>query len=238
MIGRRMPSLPIWSFLAITVPLVLTPGASTAVVLRNSVSGGIRAGVETAIGTNLASICYGLVSAFGLALSLRRWPSMWEVLRVGGTIYLAWLGVRSIARAVAPQQAMQSRHVRTLLSARGVPPPLAAAHLAVARSRRPRALSHGRWAHAIEGFLTNVLNPAIATFYLIILPQFIPSDAPAARSALMLTTVHVGLAASWHVTWAAAGGTLAHVLSSGSPRRLLDGLTGIALLFLAARMLF
>jgi threonine/homoserine/homoserine lactone efflux protein len=233
-----MPTLPIWSFLAVTVPLVLTPGASTTVVLRNSVSGGIRAGVETAIGTNLASICYGLLSAFGLALSLRRWPSIWEVLRVGGTVYLAWLGARSILRAVAPPPAMQPRHIRTLLSAPGAPPPLAAAHLAVARSPRPRALSPGRWSHPIEGFLTNVLNPAIATFYLIILPQFIPRDAPAARSALVLTTVHVGLAASWHITWAAAGGTLAHVLSSAAPRRILDALTGIALLFLSARMLF
>ena len=252
-----MRSLPIWSFLAITVPLVLTPGASTAVVLRNSVSGGIRAGVETAIGTNLASMCYGLLSAFGLALSLRRWPSMWEVLRVGGTIYLAWLGARSILRAVGPHPATPSRHVRTLLSARGAPPPLAAAHPAVAsasakatarprrsaygakagRSPRPRVLSHGRWAHGIEGFVTNVLNPAIATFYLIILPQFIPGDAPAVRSALVLTTLHVGLAASWHVTWAAAGGTLGHVLSSGGPRRTLDALTGVALLFLSVRML-
>lgn len=212
MICARMPSLPIWSFLAITVPLVLTPGASTAVVLRNSVSGGIRAGIETAIGTNLASICYGLLSAFGLALSLRRWPSMWEVLRVGGTIYLAWLGARSIVRAVAPHPWTPPRQVGNI--------------------------SHGRWAHAIEGFVTNVLNPAIATFYFIILPQFIPRDAPSVRSVLVLTTVHVGLAASWHVTWAAAGGTLAHVLSSGAPRRTLDALTGIALLFLSARMLF
>jgi threonine/homoserine/homoserine lactone efflux protein len=207
-----MPTLPIWSFLAITVPLVLTPGASTAVVLRNSLSGGIRAGVETAIGTNLASVCYGLLSAFGLALSLRRWPSMWEVLRVGGIIYLAWLGVQSIRRAVSPHPALPARHLRTI--------------------------SDGRWSHAIEGFATNVFNPAIATFYLVILPQFIPRDAPAVRSALVLTSVHVGLAASWHVTWAAAGGTLANVLSSGAPRRALDALTGMALLLLSARLLF
>jgi threonine/homoserine/homoserine lactone efflux protein len=206
-----MSNLPIWSFLAITVPLVLTPGASTAVVLRNSVSGGIRAGVETAVGTNLGSVCYGLLSAFGLALSLQRWPSMWDVLRVGGTVYLAWLGIQSIRRAIAPRPATDTRRVRTI--------------------------SRGRWAHGIEGFLTNVLNPAIAAFYLIILPQFIPKEAPAVRSALVLTTVHVGLAASWHVAWAAAGGTLAQALSSGWPRRSLDAVTGLALLFLSLRML-
>jgi threonine/homoserine/homoserine lactone efflux protein len=206
-----MSRLPIWSFLAITLPLVLTPGASTAVVLRNTLSGGTRAGVETAIGTNLGSVCYGVVSAFGLALSLKRWPSMWTVLRVGGAIYLAWLGIHSIRRALwAPQPVF---------------------------STGLRSISRGRFAHALEGFLTNALNPAIATYYLVILPQFIPAESPAIRSALILTAVHVTLASSWHVTWAAAGGTLAHALASGAPRRVLDAATGIALLLLAARML-
>ncbi|MGB2715924.1 MAG: LysE family translocator [Vicinamibacterales bacterium] len=207
-----MRNLPIWSFLAITVPLVLSPGASTAVVLRNSVSGGIRAGVETAIGTNLGSVCYGLLSAFGMALTLRHRPSIWEFLRVGGALYLAWLGFHSMWRAVSPHPPVQASRVRTI--------------------------SRGRLAHAVEGFVTNALNPAIATFYLIILPQFIPKDASAVRSALVLTMVHVGLAASWHVTWAVAGGTLAHTLASGKPRRALDAGTGLALLFLSARMLF
>ena len=73
--------MPVWSFLAVTVPLVLTPGASTAVVLRNSISGGMRAGVETAAGVNSGSAVYGLVSAFGLAVALRKWPAMWVALR-------------------------------------------------------------------------------------------------------------------------------------------------------------
>ena len=34
--------LNLWGFAAITVPLVATPGASTAVVLRNSLAGGNR----------------------------------------------------------------------------------------------------------------------------------------------------------------------------------------------------
>ena len=59
-----------------------------------------------------------------------------------------------------------------------------------------------------EGFLTNLLNPSIASFYLIVMPQFIPRDAPIVRSVLLLTAVHVGLALTWHLVWAAAGGTL------------------------------
>jgi threonine/homoserine/homoserine lactone efflux protein len=205
-----MARLPIWSYLAVTVPLVLTPGASTAVVLRNSLTGGIRAGAATAIGTNLASLCYGLLSAFGLALALRRWPSVWEVVRIAGAAYLAWLGVRSIRRAFEPEVLP----VATVVEGR----------------------SSGRLRPAFEGFAINALNPAIATFYLVILPQFIPPDAPAVRTALILTAVHVSLAWSWHMAWAAAGGTLARSLTGGLPRRVLSACTGVALLGLAIAM--
>jgi threonine/homoserine/homoserine lactone efflux protein len=199
--------LPIWAFIAVTVPLVLTPGASTAVVLRNSIAGGTRAGLVTAAGVNTGSFCYGLLTAFGFALALRRWPSAWTLLRTGGLLYLAWLGVQSLVRA---------RHRR---------PGVAVADVTAG----PRSA----WRPLYEGFVTNALNPSIATFYLVLVPQFIPQGAPVARSALVLTGLHIALAASWHAVWAAAGGTMAHLLASGRPRQVLEALSGLALLALA-----
>ena len=202
---------PVWSFLAVTLPLVLTPGASTAVVLRNSISGGTRAGVETAAGVNTGSIAYGVLSAFGLAVALQRWPAIWLVLRYAGAGYLTWLALRSLAAAVSPP-----------------PRPVLAGVAPVRRA----ALSN-----VSEGFFTNFLNPAIATFYLVVVPQFVPTGAPVARSVLLLMTVHVTTALTWHLVWAAAGATLARTLSAGPARRTLDGATGVALLFLAGRVL-
>jgi len=88
-----------------------------------------------------------------------------------------------------------------------------------------------------EGFITNAANPAIATFYFIVLPQFIPAHAPIVSTALLLTAVHVSLAVSWHAVWAAAGGTLARTLGAGRPRRILELSAGVALLALAASLL-
>ena len=203
--------LPVWSFLAVTLPLVLTPGASTAVVLRNSISGGTRAGVETAAGVNSGSIAYGVLSAFGMAVALRRWPAIWVVLRYAGAGYLAWLAVRSLAAAVAPR-----------------PQPVVTAAAPVRR---------GPLNNIAEGFFTNFLNPAIATFYLVVVPQFVPAGAPVARSVLLLMIVHVAIALSWHLVWAAAGATLARWLSAGPARRALDAATAVALLVLAGRVL-
>jgi threonine/homoserine/homoserine lactone efflux protein len=206
---KRVP-LNLWAFTAITVPLVATPGASTAVVLRNAVAGGTRAGVATALGANAGSICYGLLTAFGVSVVLQRWPIVWVALRVGGTAYLAWLGFRSLMRA------------RTYV-ARGAAADAPAPRPPLARSVR-------------EGFVTNVLNPPLAAFYLLILPDFIPRDAPFAASALTLTAIHVGLAVAWHCTWAAAGGTLSATLGRTRPRRILEAITGTALLALALKL--
>ena len=199
-----------WGFAAITVPLVATPGASTAVVLRNSLAGGIRSGIATAIGANTGSACYGLLTAFGIAVTLQRWPMVWLVLRAGGTAYLAWLGLRSL-RLAWTYRAPDAR------VAGGQPrPPLS-------RSLR-------------EGFVTNALNPSLATFYLLIVPQFVPRGAPVVASVLTLTAFHVALALTWHLTWAAAGGTLSDTLTRTRPRRVLEGISGAALLALALKM--
>ena len=87
-----------------------------------------------------------------------------------------------------------------------------------------------------EGFVTNALNPAIATFYFVIVPQFVPRGAPIVRSVLILTAVHVVLAVTWHIVWAAAGGRLARTLAAGRPRRILELIAGTALLVLSLKL--
>lgn len=200
----------VWAFAAITAPLVATLGASTAVVLRNSLAGGVRSGVATAVGTNSGSICYGLLTAFGMSAALERWPKVWLALRIGGAVYLAWLGVRSLYVAATYTQSDAA------LNAAVPPPPL---------SQSVR-----------EGFLTNALNPSLASLYLVVVPQFIPRGAPFAESALVLMAIHVSMAATWHVTWAVAGGALAATLSRTGPRRALEAITATALLALALKV--
>ena len=200
----------ILGFVAVTLPLVATPGASTTVVLRNSIAGGTRIGLFTALGCNAGNLLFGVLTAFGFAVALQEWPTAWLVLRILGVAYLAWLGLRSLAR--------------------GVRPSVAATPQSTDGSRQ------GAWQSATSGFFTNVLNPSLAAFYFIVVPQFIPNDEPFARSALILSAVHVSIAFPWHSAWAVAGSTMARILSGGRPRQALDLITGIALLALAVKI--
>ena len=102
--------------------------------------------------------------------------------------------------------------------------------------RRVEAVRRATWRSTGSGFLTNILNPSLTAFYLIVLPQFIPRDEPFARSALILTTVHIAMAFSWHAAWAFAGGTLTRSLSGTRARQTLEIATSVALLGLAAKV--
>ena len=202
----------LWAFAAFTVPFVMSPGASTALVLRNSVAGGVRAGVETAIGVNVGSVCYGLLTAFGVAVLLQRFPIAWATMRIAGVAYLSWLGAASLLRALT------GRAGPTAMSADG--------------GRKPLATN------VVEGFVTNMLNPSIAAFYLLIVPQFVPRAGRVPESVLLLTALHVTLALTWHLTWATAGGTLASTFSRTGPRRAMEAVMGVALLAIAAKVAF
>jgi threonine/homoserine/homoserine lactone efflux protein len=200
----------LWAFAAVAAPLVLSPGASTALVLRKSIAGGTRAGVETAVGINAGSAFYGLLTAFGVTVLVQRWPTAWTALRIAGTAYLAWLGFEALRRAFTADE-------RPLTTT-------------TAGDKQPLARN------LVEGFFTNLLNPSIAAFYLLIVPQFIPRGADIASSVMMLTAVHVAMAVTCHMTWAAAGGALAVTLGRSGPRRFLEGVMGVALLGLAAKV--
>ena len=161
---------------------------------------------------NAGSVCYGILTAVGVALVLQRFPLAWAMMRIGGALYLSWLGAASLARACTGR----------------------AAAAAATTSGARRALVQ----NVAEGFVTNLLNPSIAAFYLLILPQFVPAGAAARSGVLMLTAMHVMLALTWHCSWAAAGGTLSATLSRSGPRRAIEALMGAALLAIAVKIAF
>lgn len=94
----------ILAFIAITAPLVVTPGIATTLVLRTSLLSGIASGLTIAAGAALASTSYGVLSGTGTTLLANRYPGALTALEIGGGAFLLWLAGHSIWRAFGREE--------------------------------------------------------------------------------------------------------------------------------------
>jgi threonine/homoserine/homoserine lactone efflux protein len=198
------------SYVSITFLFAVTPGATTAVVVRSALSDGRRAGFVTATGAAAGNATQAAAAGVGLAVLLHQWPAAFALLRVAGALYLASLGLKSLWRLRA-----------------AVPPAPAA--------RGPAAAPTG--SHFRQGLLANLLNPSVGTFYLAILPTFLASVGTPAPF-VVLAAIHITIAFACHICWATAFDRLRSWLARPVFWRTLEAATGVALLALALKMFF
>jgi threonine/homoserine/homoserine lactone efflux protein len=205
------------AYLTFTAILVVTPGSTTAVVVRNTLAGGRTAGLAAAAGAALGNTSHATAAGLGLTMVLARWPLALTVVRVAGAAYLAWLGIVSVYRV--------ARHADGGL---GFSSPADSR----ASGDRQRALS----TPVRQGLTVNLLNPAIATFYLAVVPSFLPEGASGWYFA-GLAALHIVMAFVCHGVWALGLDTLRQLFRPPLARRSLEALTGAALLGLSVRVL-
>jgi threonine/homoserine/homoserine lactone efflux protein len=201
------------AYLAATFALVVTPGAITAVVVRNTLASGHRAGVLAALGAAVANVVHATLAGLGLWALVGRWPAVLDTMRLGGAAYLAWLGLKSLASIWRRDAAMANPEPGTRSLERGT-------------SSAP----------FLEALGFNLLNPAIISFYLAVVPTFIPATPPRFYFAVLAAT-HVSLALLCHTGWATAFHALRQLFARPGVRTTFQLGTAIAMLWLAARVL-
>ena len=75
--------------------LNLTPGADFLFIMSSGLSGGPRMGVAAALGVNLGIVVHILAAAAGLSALLLAYPAAYDVIRICGAAYLAWMAVQA-----------------------------------------------------------------------------------------------------------------------------------------------
>jgi threonine/homoserine/homoserine lactone efflux protein len=201
------------AYLAVTAVLVLTPGSTTAVVVRNTLAGGHRAGLTAALGAATANSTHATLAGLGLWVLVGRWPAVVDTIRLAGASYLAWLGLKSLMRARPGWHVPQAP--------------------AETRAGSPEVKAHRP--SFVEGLTVNLLNPAVISFYLAVVPTFVPAPAPPFYFAGLAAT-HVTMALACHAAWATAFHVLRRVFARPGVRIVLELATATAMLWLAARV--
>ena len=199
----------VWAFIAVDVALILVPGPDFALVSRNTLRGGRRAGIFTAFGANLGLVIWGLATVLGLAALLAASATAYSVVKYAGAAYLITLGVLTLWRSVA-RKASDPRRWRASSS------PVST----------KSALS--------QGLVGSLLNPKSAVLYTALLPQFIPESAPLLPNLLLLAVINTVLALIWFCFCAIALDWLQRRL--GAVLRWVERASGLLLVALGLRV--
>jgi threonine/homoserine/homoserine lactone efflux protein len=84
------------AFCGVALVLAVTPGPDMALVMRNALRGGRPAAFRTILGITVGLFGWALATAVGVAAVLAASATLFTALKVGGGIYLAYLGIRTL----------------------------------------------------------------------------------------------------------------------------------------------
>jgi threonine/homoserine/homoserine lactone efflux protein len=139
----------LWLFVLSGLLLNITPGPDTLYIIGRSSTQGWRAGAVAALGISAGTLVHICAAALGLSAILAASATAFTVVKFIGAAYLLYVGIVLI-RSANSVQASPSTVVPRSATIRGI---------------------------FIQGFLTNVLNPKVALFFLAFLPQFVDPEA-------------------------------------------------------------
>lgn len=191
------------AFGLVVAVLAVTPGLDTMLVVRSAAVSGRAYAIGVIAGVGLGTLAWGTLAAAGVSAVLLASPWAYEVLRWAGVAYLAWIGLRMIVSAIRGRRS--GAHDRV----------------------EPRGDS--LWSGVRQGAITNLLNPKVGAFYVAVLPQFIPADAPAALWGVALAAVHVAIATLWLGVLLTLARAARRWLEKPTTVRAIDGLAGTAI---------
>ena len=197
-----MPAHQWLLFIAAGVLLNLTPGPDVFFIIAHAARRGVRAGVVAALGISAGCCVHVLAAAVGVSALVAASATAFGVLKWLGAIYLVYVGTRMVIAGLGGSGPS---------GARG----------GAADALVPLVTVFRR------GFLTNVLNPKVALFFLAFVPQFIaPGSAHAPAMFLLLGLLFTFNSTLVNTGWACAAAWAAR--RAGAMQRAMRWLDGVA----------
>jgi threonine/homoserine/homoserine lactone efflux protein len=147
----------LWLFVLSGLLLNITPGPDTLYIVGRSSTQGARGGAVAALGVGAGALVHICAAALGLSAILAASATAFRIVKIVGAAYLVYVGI-SLIRSKSSVRSSSAGSVERRFPLRGI---------------------------FFQGFLTNVLNPKVALFFLAFLPQFVLTDAPSKPLAFL-----------------------------------------------------
>lgn len=189
-------------FIITCILLIILPGPDTAIVTKNTVTGGKRAGIQTMLGSCLGLSIHTIASVAGLSAILVQSAIAFTVLKYVGAAYLCYLGVRTLMNMRANKANVDET---LLVEAKGN-------------------------SDFKQGFITNITNPKVAVFFLTFLPQFLAPNAEPFLAFLVMGVIYTGLTFIWFLVYVYLLNLIRNFMKRPATQAVIECLTGVVLI--------
>jgi len=130
---------------------IVSPGPNILAVIGTSMGAGRRSGLALALGVAAGSFCWALLTVIGLSALIASYAVALKAIKIGGGLYLLWLGFKSFRSAASAQDLEASLRAGT--------------------ARSPME-------HATRGFTVQMTNPKAALAWIAIMSLGLQDGAP------------------------------------------------------------
>jgi RhtB (resistance to homoserine/threonine) family protein len=196
----------------ISLLAAISPGPDFCIVLKNSLSHSRKAGLLTALGVSLALIFHLTYTLLGIGVFITQSPVVYTLIKCSGAIYLVYIGFSSLRSSFKSAVSLDQNQFTPL------------AHLSASKA-------------VMQGFLTNLLNPKAAVFFISLFSQFIDASTPL---ALMVEYAFINwsIALGWFLFLSYLVTSEGFIKKIHYFRAYIDRVMGGALLLLGMKLLF
>ncbi len=130
---------------------IISPGPGFAIVVKNSLTQGRQSGLATAIGNACGDVAHITLNLFGIGLLIANTPSIFELIKIAGALYLFWLGSKGLLSKPSTPQKIKY----------------------ISKENGFRAF--------LDGLITTILNPKAFIFVFALFSVIVSTDAPLHR---------------------------------------------------------
>lgn len=199
-------------FISVVALIVMTPGPNLALLLGTTPGSGRLRGILMVCGFSAAILSHAVLALVGVGAVIAASAFLFTIMKIGGAAYLIWLGVNSL---------LSLRHLGT--------PTLP--------DYERRSFS-GLSGAFLRGYLTNLLNPKPAVFYVAAFPQFLSGhQQDLLVNGVGLGLTHSAIAFAFYGTVVVLVGRITEYITRPKVAKAVHSVSGMALILLGGRLL-
>jgi RhtB (resistance to homoserine/threonine) family protein len=188
-------------FVITCIFLIILPGPDTAIMTKNTLTVGKQGGFKTMMGICCALSIHTLTAIAGLSAIIAKSALLFSIFKYIGAVYLIYLGIKSL-------WTLRNQETTEL----------------VVESKYKNKSSFR------QGFLTNLLNPKIAVFFLTFLPQFVDPGSHTFMPFLILGITYIVLTIVWYLFYIYLLNQISAFMKKPKTQKVIEGITGTILI--------